>query len=391
MISDQIINKIGDFFLKDYEKFSDSQAFGLLSGDSGILLLQAIFFKSTNDRRFSQELEHNLNRIITNISQSHSFLPTFCDGLAGVGWVLLYLKENKMVDLESEVFFEDVDTYLSTSLDVYLKSDNWDLLHGALGMALYFLKRDNTHEVDKVITFLEHFAEENETEIKWRRYDSYYLKFLYDFGFAHGIGGITYFLAKCSSIEIFSERCEILLKKIFKFYFNNIQDQKKIGSYFCNFKDCDEYEDKQTAEFTRLGWCYGDLGVLYALYFAATKLQDEIVSDKVLKMLKETAERLTYDESQIKDTSFCHGSSGAGLIFNHLYNLTNELAFKTASDYWENVTVTSIPDTNFDFTEMGQLGLLNGLAGVGIFLISKKDANLLHAESKAWKEAFFLV
>lgn len=70
-------------------------------------------------------------------------MSTYCNGLAGIGIGLILLNEKDFIELEAEAL-NNFDAYLSRAMASFTAQGNFDLLHGATGIALYFTKRSDT-------------------------------------------------------------------------------------------------------------------------------------------------------------------------------------------------------------------------------------------------------
>lgn len=371
----------------------------LYNGSGGILLFQALLFKVTKKNKYERALETTFEHITTLIATPQTALSsTFANGLAGIGWLFLFLKDLEILDLDADLFFEDIDSYLSTALDELCKNKNYDLLHGSMGIATYFLKREKPDQVKKVINFLYRECEEENNEVKWSRFEELFNEDIYDLGFAHGIAGILYFLSKCEAQNIEREKCEQMISGGFNFYFNNQQNHDEIGSFYGNHIPKKDYQDKKNPNFSRIAWCYGDLGILYTLYMISKNSGHTIHLKKIESMLLETTKRRNFQQTRIEAAGLCHGTSGAGVIYQSLYEETKHEIFKEESAYWLDMSVLFIqqhkkhfPEQKNSTSKLDSKELLEGLAGIGIALLSPEfQESPDFKELKKWKECLFL-
>lgn len=133
---------------------------------------------------------------------------------------------------------------------------------------------------------------------------------------------------------------------------------------------------------SRLGWCYGDLGIAYILWKASLILKDVELERKSIKILQHNSFRRDLHLNIINDAGLCHGSSGIAYIFHKLYLSTKNPAFLDASKYWLDITLrmNNYPSSFGGFKEYRQdigyidsAGFLTGSAGIGLVLLSFMD------------------
>jgi hypothetical protein len=382
-----------------------SQNISLHTGSSGALLFLTLY----NEVFCNQEAEITVAKLIEHhidvIKYSKNLQPDFCEGIAGVCWLLTYMKEINCIDYNAKTFFEECDNYLSISLEKLILQDNWDLLYGALGIGFYFLKRKKNAEVRKIIGFLKNKAVFYDKEIAWLRYEEYFSQFVIDTGFAHGNAGIICFLTQCYRNKIAKSTCEELLNGALNFYLKYIQNESIVGSYWKDFIEIQEtVSGWRNPKFSKLAWCYGDLNILNALHYASQIIKNKSCETLFLSMMKKVALRRSQDTTLIDEPYTCHGSSGAALVFQSVFERTSEKVFKEAQSYWLDVTEdlfaakkSSYSNFNLgssffaDKENLDQISLLSGVSGVGLTILDSKYATTFkRAKFSDWKEAFFL-
>jgi lantibiotic modifying enzyme len=130
-----------------------------------------------------------------------------------------------------------------------------------------------------------------------------------------------------------------------------------------------------------MGWCYGDLGIAISFIVAGNIVRNtQLLSDGIETAYK-TLNRKDLVINSVRDIGFCHGTVGIGHIYNRLFHYTGCNEFKEASKYWYLKTVEisdhkhGLKAWRFDQSSgcqkwEAEYGLLEGLAGVGLSLIS---------------------
>ncbi|MFT3750018.1 MAG: lanthionine synthetase C family protein [Agriterribacter sp.] len=395
---------IREFVIKTSFKHTRVDSPALLSGMSGLVLMMGIMNSYFPDKRLEKKIEECILNVLNQIENSNYLLSNFCNGLAGIAWMFAFLKESKfkaklnsMFDVES--FLNETDERLSATLPAMVKDKDFDLLHGAMGIALYFLERGRNDEVKMVIEAIYDAKIENAQEIMWSRFDKYQTqKDIYDFGLAHGNAGILYFLSKCYSANISKTTCEKLIAGNVSFFLNNIQTNNQVHSFFPFYIAKDDYKSgKNNAFYSRIGWCYGDLGILHSLLLTSIATNNTTLYSTVTQMLIKSCYRRTKEETSLHDSQFCHGTSGVGYLYLSIYKLTATQIFKETSDFWFSEVLKDGVDNNRGVAgylfEMGEnvgwvemYDLLSGISGVSLSLL----AHLQDEKMPMLDKCFFL-
>lgn len=358
---------------------------GLLDGACGILLFLHRYSKHTSNSIFSQLHDDYLNLCLEHLSQGF-FYPAFCSGLSGV----LYLLQHEYKDIVNITSVEDTyDNYLSSCLMKYLAEDNWDPLHGALGIAYYSLSRNNMSNLHQ--SLVQFFDKHSKVEKDGgRKIESIINPENGQRGFnislSHGMSSIIVYLSLLYS-KYKQGKVRLLLSEFICYILNQKIDFDTYGSCFPS-KSKDEPINK-----SRLAWCYGDLGVAYSLYIAAISLNDNILFQDAISVLVNSCKRKSLKENYIHDACICHGTSGISLIYNFLYQSYPLPEFHEASVYWTEQTLKMN-----DFSNLGigyksynpitekyydEYNLLEGISGIGLSIMSS-----LYNEQ--WSDILFL-
>lgn len=398
-LQEQIAAKLrlmGDHYAGDYTNEQFLNNFSLLPGRGGCLLLQGIFLKLSGDARYGEALLKAEAFMIDKINTSDRLSPVFCDGLAGWGWLMIYLKELGILTAFDDTILEEIDEAVAGSLDAMLDNGNYDLFYGTLGIGIYFLKRKKTRMAEKILQHLAENGVKDGDEIKWVQFRPVKsAEPRYDLGLPHGITGVLYFINKCYQEKVLPALCEALLKKGITFFLNNIQDEEKVRSFFPYWIATSKYDNRKNSPArSRLGWCYGDLSTLYTLLQLSRTVKDRGLEDAVLKMLLRTCERKEPAETDIEESGFCHGTSGVGYIYLKLFRQTKLPVFKETADYWYHQTCklgNEQGPAGYLFHSGQELGIpvsgiLEGLGGVTLTFLAYLYPDL----EENWDECLFL-
>ncbi len=384
------VNLIYDYLSSwdSIKEIRNTNHIGLLSGLPGVILSLSEY---SDDESKKDYFKTYIEKTFDIVNKADHLTPTFCDGLAGYGFFLLQLKEENLLKNDSELendineVLEEVDEILIPQVEELYSHGNFDILHGLLGIGFYFLKRDNISMVMKVVNIIiEDACKSEDGYIFWKKYDGYdRFATVIDLGNAHGIGANIFFLTKVLTkdyIEDFvKSRITTIIDNAIQFFLKYEQQiNEKIFSFYPVKMEYEDYVNKNIViQNSRLGWCYGDLGILYTLLFASKKIHNESYVSKIVEMLKHVASRKFEDENHKKfiiDAGFCHGTSGIAILFRNIYDITGDDLFLKTSNYWIEKTLVQRKkeqgEDSIDYgldikgTDKQNISVLEGLAGI---------------------------
>lgn len=394
----RVLGNINGMIKANERKIISSTNISLHTGSAGVLLYGVLYTEIMDDPSFDNMASEIINQMMETLSGHGSISPSFCEGLSGIGWLLLFLKEIDYLDYDPDHFLTDTDRYLNSFLDLFLQEGKWDLLYGYVGIGFYFLKRMNRQSLEKIVHVLDKTVVFHKTGMAWERFEPHFSKDIIDLGLAHGNAGIVVFLSQCYKQGILKDTCQKLLGGVLDFYIDQQQEFDIIGSFWKDFTPIDpNAREIDGPKFSKLAWCYGDLTILNALHQAAETISDREKSGLLKALAIETSKRRGYDESLIKDAFFCHGSSGIMLIYQELFERTGETAFKESADYWLNITLSAFLEQEEQIMALkdplseSKFELLDGASGIGCALLNRIPAEVFgKLKVQSWKEAFFL-
>lgn len=368
-------------FLTQHNNIDD---IGLFSGAMGEAL-----FHFEYDRVFKNLEAYNrgieiIDEIFEHINNGKMF-HTFCTGLAGVGWGIEYLSENKFIENKVRDSLSEIDDFIGEMMINDIENGNYDFLHGASGCIIYLLKRRNAYpeKIDKYIVkylnVLEKTAVKTEVnEIKWlskiNTNDGY--EYGYNISLSHGITSIIAVLSKIYVNQIEQELTLSLAKKSVNYLLNQRIDNLQ---NICCFPSL-SIESETKLLNSRLSWCYGDLGISAALWMSGKNFR----ISSWMKIAEEVAIKSTQRKKEytgVNDSGICHGASGNSQIYKRMFLNTNNKLFYDASEFWLNETLNM---ANFkdglagykaylagqEDNWVNESGLLTGVSGIGLSLLS---------------------
>lgn len=371
------------------EEYQHNPNIGVLSGISGVAVFQFYYARFLQDEQHEDVGAAILTSVIEKINQGYIY-HTFCGGIAGAAWALEFLKKEKFIALDTDALLPELDDFLINS--IHREEENivfYDFLHGVLGIGHYFLKRyQNTESavlkkkykevLQDIITSLDTSSLKDKDGVRWK---SVLVKEDglrgYNLSLSHGMSSIVNFLSRLVIYDDFQASTKKLLQESVRYIMGLKSDDISDTSSFPNWVTVDNEQSKNT----RLAWCYGDLGVGISLWQAGKSLQDPIISNTAMEVLKRSTLRKDLGEAKIIDAGICHGSYGVMLIYHYMYKETNDPVFKEAADFWIHQAL------DMAIHEKGHAGymqwkageksgwkaetnILEGIAGIGLSIIS---------------------
>lgn len=352
---------------------------GLFSGNCGISLFLFCYARTYNDERIFDKGLELMNVTIDNIDNDQ--FNSFSSGLPGLAYTISLLNKSKILETDID---SEVDEYLVNLLKAKLRiGESYDYLHGILGIALYFIEKENLSKKDvELLTDVVEFIEQksiihnNSKGCKWQcnfntlsspvNIDDF------DLSLAHGSAGIILILCKLYQKEIEKKRVAQLISKSIDYLLEQEFDLSLSYSYFpSSVRD-------NVVKPSRLAWCYGDLGIAWALWNAGSLLGNKFWSDKAIRIFNHSVNRKTFEETSIIDAGFCHGASGVSHFFQRMYQETELPLYKEASTYWleKTLELNNYPDGPAGYKSCymgewyGSYTLLEGISGIGLALLS---------------------
>ena len=360
-----------------------------------MVLFLAQLYLHTGRKVYFHKMNDYLDRILEHIAGQQDISPTFCDGLAGFGWLVSYLAEKDLIEADQS-YFDLFDNALRFHMKNLAEYNMCDPMHGMLGIARYFLRRNSESDIRYALEQVaSRIGQGPDGELLWPVRNRHKAA-NYDFGLAHGTAGVLYFLDQCFSRNIEPELSRRLGDGLVRFYFLNEQPAAREGSYYPYSIYCNAYRSRERSPVTsRLAWCYGDLSALSVIYRHMLLTRNVEWQQSVIDKLVFTAHRRNLEQVNIRDAQFCHGAAGLAHMYSRLYHLTGRTEFRDAAVHWIKVTLqmqTPGSATGYLFVrspedpvQIPSDSLLEGSIGVGLALLSA-----LGNKNMDWDEAMML-
>lgn len=309
----------------------------LMSGRSGVMLTCFIAGSLLNDSKLTEHGYSQITRIIELLG-SEKNSASFGNGVSGAGWAINFLIKNKLVENNADELLKSIDHIIENNLSLKIKnkSARLDFLNGALGMGVYLLNRGyhNHSSIKELVKYILFLSKDFDKEkIYWESYTSKN-RIVVNFGLAHGMTAIINFLIffRNQNGSFLSDQINSTILKAFNFM-----------EYFKSKSEYWIYPAYLTSKFepikSRLAWCYGDLNIAYS-YLLYSDLEKEAHFENLAKeILTKTLTRKSTSETNILDTSFCHGTAGLLYLYNQLNKRFSSNNASSVMQYWYEKTM----------------------------------------------------
>jgi lantibiotic modifying enzyme len=310
-------------------------------------------------------------------------------GITGVAWAMAHLRGRVMDD------DDDATAEIDQLLLKYLKQTPWrgdyDLIGGLVGIGVYALEQcpasRATKSLREAVDRLDENAERSAQGITWFTPPELLPEWqrqacpngYYNLGVAHGVPGVIAFLAQVCARQATGNAAERLEKKARELLEGAVvwllaqqNSAETLVSAFSSWTGPGVDRDP-----SRVGWCYGDLGIATVLMAAARSVGNAKWEAEAMRLAQHVAER-PEEDSGVVDCGLCHGAAGIGHLFNRMYQATGHPKLRQAACHWfERALEMRRPGNGIaGFAARSQdgwhdeVGILEGAAGIALALLA---------------------
>lgn len=382
---DQIENEI----VQHSKLLSSNSENGVLSGDFGILLFLLYYAEYKKSVLTTQKVELYAEQAISQLIRKTN-THTYSNGLSGILYLLHFFREKDLLDVDISEVENTLDNYLIRMLEKDVSENNWDFLHGATGVALYFIKKKSHSEhINKFIDYLYNTAKKGKEGqfFKWKSEILPEKQWGYNISLSHGMSALIIFFTRFLSANPQNEKIKEMLFGSVNYLLSQEIDFRFYGSHFPT-----SIIKSRPLSKSRIAWCYGDLGIAFALWQAGKVLKQSEWQAKALQIFKDSANRKDTGHEGVIDAGICHGTAGLALMFRRIYLETQLDIFKETCNYWIEQTLeyARFPDGAVGYKAytgewINDYSFLMGITGIGLTLLS-----YLENDSQDWDEILLL-
>jgi lantibiotic biosynthesis protein len=345
--------------------------------------LSHLFSKEENQQRAFNLLNEAIDDLVET-----PMAPSLYGGFSGIAWTVEHL-QGRLLEPDDEDSNEAIDEELIDYLGHSPWKEDYDLISGLVGLGVYALERlprqSAVECLARIVDRLNELAGERPEGITWftrpELIPAHQLKHFpdgyYNVGLAHGVPGIIALLGGICAAGIAVQKARPLLDGAVNWLLAQ-RLPETAGSSFSAFTF-----PGIKSEGSRMAWCYGDPGVVSALFVAARSANNSDWEREAIEIALRAADKPA-DRCGVKDAGICHGAAGLAHIYNRFYQATGDERFKEAALLWFEQTldmrrpgegIGGFLTWTSDSLESGfrweaVSGLLNGAAGIGLALLA---------------------
>jgi len=370
----------------------------LAGGSAGTALFYASLAQIQPDRGWAEVAIDHLSHAIDSLSGPNQWSALF-PGLVGIAWVVEHL-QGRLKGLPLDDLNGDIDAVLDAELSQPWSREH-DLMYGLVGIGAYAALRcrrrgpTSAQLLRKVVAQLDARKVAVEGGYAWHTavaqlsegYRGENPEGAYDLGVAHGCAAVVALLAQAASLGV--EGARGLFEGASAWLLSQRQ-AISVGSYFADLVTVGQ---PQAVQPSRIGWCYGDLGISASLLAASMSFGDQASATAALEVARHVAARGIGGGSLVDDAFLCHGASGNGHLFNRLWQSSGDDVFRHASRCWfrevANLRRPGRGVAGFEprvaRVDVGPFGFLQGAAGIGLALCAAVSTS-----PPAWDEVLMI-
>ncbi|MDR2407696.1 MAG: hypothetical protein LBE13_06260, partial [Bacteroidales bacterium] len=337
----QQINKCLFDYISKKNEIKRLKSLGIYNGEFGLLLYMALYNKYFPEPKFKNDMDLFVEYLLEEWSENPDCY-TYCSGTSGILDMLSYLNENDIYHIDLCDVQDYLENYIANRMIKDINEGQYDFLHGALGPANYLLNKNTKLDyVEKFIHLLKKCSIKDGKIYKWLFFDPVSNKKVYNIALSHGMSSIVIFLSDAYRHDICRNEVSELLLGCSRFILNQKFDI--ISENRSMFPPMSKEDDITSS---RLGWCYGDLGIAVALWEMGESMNLKEYKNWAICIVENTMGRTDLNANMIRDAGICHGTAGVAMMFQYCREKMNLDKALILRDYWLSETIKMIPLNN---------------------------------------------
>ncbi len=333
---------------------------GLMHGKVGIAIYFFHLARETENKMYEEYAGELIDEIYDEI---YAGTPIdFENGLAGIGWGIEYLVQNKFIDADTNEVLEEFDNRIIDEVTFQTSSD-FGILNGICGYILYYLNRLNsntsgTSHFESIQKSLEivlgllnlginNYLVDNDSNVLFDEPDQFDITWKYS--------AMIWTLAEMIESQVCVKVAEPLLGKLISPITNEGLFPKLHSHRLMLAMELEKLKQ------------------------ARSETLKDIDLEKIIQNLLFGIDRHEIlIELADKSVFLRNGTSGISLIYKQLFLLTKQLFFNDEAEYWNQFDM-KMPESDegdariflYRKDEKTAYGILNGLAGINLFTNGK--------------------
>ncbi|KAA2241357.1 lanthionine synthetase C family protein [Chitinophaga agrisoli] len=383
------INKVLQEISPILDKFIEQESMpGLLGGYSGCALFYAYYYHLTGKKKHLEQVHKILLKSVQALSEQELLL-SHCSGVSGIAWGIHHLIQGGFAEAEDmEEVFGEVDDILGKFMTEELRTDKYDFLHQGLGPALYFLDRlpqpSAAAYLTNLVQELERSAVIDADGVRWKDHFSKTATEMdqdcFNLGLAHGMPAIVTILGMIKEKGIAMEATSRLLDGSMQFLLTMRNDPGE-GHISLYPSAVGNHNTTVSSRHSRLGWCYGDLGIAATLWGTGIRTGNPAWQQAGYDIFDYSLQHRDNKNGSVYDACLCHGAAGISHMYRRAYRDSKDARLLEGANHWLQQTLEMktwedgyagfkfYTHPNFENSH----NLLEGITGIGLALIAALD------------------
>lgn len=388
----------------------------LSNGIPGLCMLYAELSNNFPGEDWEMEGHKYLSRIVDCIREQGLISASMFSGGAGIGLAALCLSAN---GTKYTNFIHSINAYIIKMLPNILTMErkdgaiisHYDVMEGISGVLSYLLLQKDQNEIlsclkesiQYLINLTKDFQYHNNEIPGWyvsskNQFSSVeseeYPEGNFNTSMSHGAAGImsALSLAIIEGIELEGQRSAI--RRILEFLDSyKIKEERIFWKGQISLKEYLNKEMIRNDNARRDAWCYGNIGIAYAMILAGGALGEQRPQKQGIQILHDTVK----DIRGVFSPSFCHGFSGILQTLNSVEKIIHKEEFSKEKEqlqtkilsFYEEDYVFGFRNVEIDrnvIKKFDAIGILDGVCGTCLTLL---DNNC--TQKTPWSRAFMLV
>jgi|GEM_PF-5734833 len=370
--------------------------------DLGYLIFLATAYKYSHDEEYKNKACLLTEKLLEVFPEKELNMSLY-EGFDGVAWTIDYLQRCQVLD--NDDILGDFIPHLIASIEIDLANNHYDVLYGFIGKLQYFINSGqyNSPPIRKLfegaVESLDKSSFSNEDGIYWCEKES--IKTI-NLGYAHGLPNILVFLTRLHTLGFDDPKIVRMINGIITTIISQKNKPLGISVYGSGYS-----LEHEVNSFSRLAWCYGDLGICYAILYSGKMLRNENwikealdIKDRIVSRGISESGLTHFSDYSFFDTAFCHGIAGISYFLYKINQLIGGNAMlEKRLDYWNNELVKNLeiqlsiegtiyypyqPNTGDEVYILDKEMMLNGVCGTGLVLLS------LQYDKADWSDLFLI-
>lgn len=315
--------KICEILFHISEKTKKNEKFitgiGVNTGLAGLSIYHYLNYQLFNDSKSRSLGEYYLNKTFEKLNSDYVSRNIYRE-LNELGTWIELANKYKYFETDTNDILNPFDNLLDNEMRININLGNFDPITGFLGFGHYFLIRLNSKIelkaiLNELLISIHKLEKNNDKGTYWiSRLKQEPLIYL---GFSHGCASILNFLTELSRRNILPVSIDLIKNAAYFLIKNELKDDPLIYPVILG--------KKNNKKIYPNSWCYGDLGVIYALLKASILLKDLELYDHVLGHLREISSRPKGYPYLDAGSGILYGTSGRAMLYHEMYEITKEI------------------------------------------------------------------